>query len=75
MSEATDAVVGIAFRDEDWYGDHLGSARFVDCTFTDVDLTQVTTAGSTFEGCTFHGGRFNASVHRARRSWPATSAA
>ena len=49
MPEATEAVVGIAFRDEDWYGDHPGSARFVDCTFTDIDLTQVTTAGSTFE--------------------------
>ena len=45
MSEATGEAVGRAFRDEEWYGDDLGSARFVDCTFTDVDLSETTTSG------------------------------
>ena len=54
------------FRGDDWYGDDLGAARFVECTFTDVDLSEATTSGATFEQCTFHGGRFNASTHRDR---------
>ena len=33
------------FRGDDWYGDDLGAARFVDCTFTDVDLREATTSG------------------------------
>ena len=70
----SEAAVCQEFRGEDWYAEDLGAARFVDCTFTDVDLSEVTTAGAHFERCTFHGCRFNASTHRARRSWPATSA-
>ena len=54
---------GREFTDEDWYGDHLGAARFVDCTFTRVDFGEATTSGATFEGCTFHNCSFGSSVH------------
>ena len=71
LADTVDAVTvpraadGQHFVREDWYGDDLGAAHFVECTFTDVDLSETTTSGATFERCTFHGGRFNASVHTA----------
>ena len=37
-----DSQHGAHFRSEDWYGDDLGAARFVECTFTDVDLSEAT---------------------------------
>jgi len=60
MSEPS---VGRHYRDDDWYGEDLGAARFERCTFTDVDLSEVSTGGAVFDQCTFHGGRFNASTH------------
>ena len=54
---------GREFRDEDWYGDRLGAARFTDCTFTGVDFTECTTSGAVFEQCTFHHCQFSSSTH------------
>ena len=65
MTEAQTVDTAPHFRGDDWYGDDLGAARFVECTFTDVDLSEATTSGAIFERCTFHGGRFNASTHTA----------
>ncbi|MGZ4622070.1 MAG: pentapeptide repeat-containing protein, partial [Blastococcus sp.] len=59
------SATGAHFREEDWYAEDLGAARFVECTFTDVDLSEATSAGALFERCTFHGGRLNSSVHRS----------
>lgn len=53
------------FRDEDWYGEPLGAARFRGCTFTGVDFSEASTAGAVFEECTFHNCRFNSSTHTA----------
>lgn len=64
MSEPLTAE-GREFRDEDWYGDALGAARFTDCTFTGVDLSEASTAGAMFDRCTFHTCRFNSSAHVA----------
>jgi uncharacterized protein YjbI with pentapeptide repeats len=54
---------GRQFKDDDWYGEDLGAARFVDCVFTGVDLGETTTSGAVFERCTFHNCSFGASVH------------
>ena len=56
---------GRHFRDEDWYGEELGAARFTECTFTGVDLSEASTSGAVFDRCTFHSCRFNSSTHRA----------
>jgi hypothetical protein len=47
VGAVTEAQVanGRHFRGDDWYGDDLGAARFVECTFTDVDLSEATIKG------------------------------
>ena len=54
---------GRQFKDDDWYAEDLGAARFVDCTFTGVDFGEATTSGASFERCTFHNCSFGSSVH------------
>src|SRR4029453_6428875 len=50
---ADDVVEGRAFRDEDWYGNDLGSTRYLRCSFTDVDLTESRSRGGLFDDCSF----------------------
>ena len=56
-------ATGRDFRDDDWYGDRLGAARFTECTFTGVDFSECTTSGAVFDQCTFHACQFSSSTH------------